>query len=98
PPRAPLCPYTTLFRSPTIATGGSAVAVTGATGLLGSEVVRELTHAGTAVRAVVRREPAPWEQIPGVEYVVADLGAPLATGALRRSEEHTSELQSPDHL
>jgi len=68
---------------PTIATGGSAVAVTGATGLLGSEVVRELTHAGTAVRAVVRREPAPWEQIPGVEYVVADLGAPLATGALR---------------
>src|SRR5207245_6193192 len=68
---------------PTIATGGSAVAVTGATGLLGSEVVRELTHAGTAVRAVVRREPAPGEQIPGVEYVVADLGAPLATGALR---------------
>src|SRR5947208_1300385 len=63
---------------PTIATGGSAVAVTGATGLLGSEVVRELTHAGTAVRAVVRREPAPWEQIPGVEYVVADLGARLA--------------------
>ena len=65
---------------------GRVVGVTGATGFLGSELVRALRDAGAVVRAVVRREPAPWERVAGVEYVLADLGEPLEPAALRTCE------------
>jgi nucleoside-diphosphate-sugar epimerase len=49
------------------------VLVTGGTGLLGKETVRALLSRGRPVRVVARREPSPWERIPGVEYIVADV-------------------------
>lgn len=49
------------------------VLVTGGTGLLGKEIVRALPSRGRPVRVVARREPSPWERIPGVEYIVADV-------------------------
>ncbi len=53
------------------------VLVTGGTGFLGKEIVRSLLARNRTVRVVSRREPAPWERMAGVEYVVAD----VATGA-----------------
>ena len=53
------------------------VLVTGGTGLLGSAVARELARVHRGVRVVSRREPAGWERIANVEYVVADLARPL---------------------
>lgn len=49
------------------------VLVTGGTGFLGKEIVAALLDRKHQVRVVARREPAPWERIPGVEYVVADI-------------------------
>src|SRR5438552_10901402 len=60
PPRSPLFPYTTLFRSPTTAPGSP----------------RSLRPAADPVR----------------------IAAKWSRRGERRSEEHTSELQSPDHL
>src|SRR5258708_29843323 len=54
PPRSTLFPYTTLFRSPSVATTGASTS------------------------------EAPVRTTPGA--------------SITRSEEHTSELQSPDHL
>jgi nucleoside-diphosphate-sugar epimerase len=51
------------------------VLVTGGTGLLGREVVRQLTEAGRGVRVLARRPPEADARFPGVEYVPADLGA-----------------------
>ncbi len=60
------------------------VLVTGGTGLLGKEIVRALLSRGRPVRVVARREPSPWERIPDVEYIVADIaggvGAQLFKG------------------
>src|SRR5258708_11014784 len=79
PPRSPLFPYTTLFRS-----------------------VRALDpqhRAGVGVPEVVQPEVV-GDRVPG--DVVARLrGRHAPAGAADhdgRSEEHTSELQSPDHL
>jgi uncharacterized protein YbjT (DUF2867 family) len=53
------------------------ILVTGATGKVGQEVVRQLSAAGSPVRALVR-DPARASHIrlPGVEIVVGDLGLP----------------------
>ena len=49
--------------------------VTGATGMLGSYIVRELLAKGCSVRALVRdASAARWLQLLGVELVVGDLG------------------------
>jgi nucleoside-diphosphate-sugar epimerase len=50
------------------------VLVTGGTGFLGAELVRSLVQRGLAVRVLARREPAPWDRVAGVEYVLGDLG------------------------
>jgi predicted dehydrogenase/nucleoside-diphosphate-sugar epimerase len=50
------------------------VLVTGGTGFLGVELVRSLVQRGLAVRVLARREPAPWDRVAGVEYLVGDLG------------------------
>src|SRR5258708_29499578 len=81
PPRSTLFPYTTLFRSTTVAVATSGVAVAPALSITGVAVV----FAGTRTRRPVLLAA-------GVATIV------LAGGDLVRSEEHTSELQSPDHL
>src|SRR5207244_11437819 len=68
PPRSPLFPYTTLFRSRSAARRESSTPTTSRCSLPSSRRgarPRDLHHAGTVTE---------------------------------RSEEHTSELQSPDHL
>src|SRR5207244_13623393 len=82
--RPPLFPYTTLFRSK------CAYTMCQGESRLGADVsplarVYPNVHLGSRVRVA--------------EFVI--LGEPprnSAAGELARSEEHTSELQSPDHL
>lgn len=50
--------------------------VTGASGFLGSALVRRLRATGSEVRVLVRK-PLPWMQLdPGIQVVVGDLGDP----------------------
>jgi predicted dehydrogenase/nucleoside-diphosphate-sugar epimerase len=53
------------------------VLVTGGTGFLGAELVRALVQRRLGIRVLARREPAPWDRVEGVEYVVGDLGAAI---------------------
>src|SRR5258708_26641429 len=83
PPRSTLFPYTTLFRSRYTGTSWrSAVA----------------TPTGTTACVDARA-------VPGLELALHPSSAAVAREAMEkastaknRSEEHTSELQSPDHL
>ena len=59
------------------------VLITGGTGSLGTVVAKELVAAGRSVRSVSRRVPAGWDQVAGVEYVVADLSQPLPAELFR---------------
>src|SRR2546426_4228280 len=83
PPRSTLFPYTTLFRSAVFGGGGAkSIAHVGAWKAI-REAGGEVTHiVATSMGAVI--------------------GAALAAGAtpdeVARSEEHTSELQSPCNL
>jgi predicted dehydrogenase/nucleoside-diphosphate-sugar epimerase len=58
------------------------VVLTGGTGFLGKAVAEALVAAGEHVRVIARREPASWERVTGVEYRVADLGAPVMPSLL----------------
>src|SRR5207244_10170542 len=89
PPSPTLFPYTTLFRSDV--RGGS---------------VRIGVRRRRAARVGVAEDDLPVRLDPGQRQLVGDPAAltvrdrhadDLAAQA-RRSEEHTSELQSPDHL
>ena len=51
--------------------------MTGGTGFLGAELVRALVQRRLGIRVLARREPAPWDRVEGVEYVVGDLGAAI---------------------
>src|SRR5207253_11158894 len=85
PPRSTLFPYTTLFRSFTIAAGSSSVSFRSYDEAAGSYNLT-LTNTGALTN------PAP------LSFTV-DAAAPdriALSGA--RSEEHTSELQSRGHL
>src|SRR5258708_38941601 len=75
PPRSTLFPYTTLFRSRGIATGGPC-------------------HPAPTARygCALRR----WYRLRGAPYAGRQSAGVWSTP--ERSEEHTSELQSPDHL
>jgi predicted dehydrogenase/nucleoside-diphosphate-sugar epimerase len=56
---------------------GPRVAVTGGTGLLGRATVDALLRGQANPVSVSRRQPAPWEREPGVQYVGHDLSQPL---------------------
>jgi predicted dehydrogenase/nucleoside-diphosphate-sugar epimerase len=58
-------------------TSGPRVAVTGGTGLLGRATVDALLRRQANPVSVSRKQPAPWEREPGVEYVAHDLSRPL---------------------
>src|SRR5207244_13330077 len=87
PPRPGLFPYTTLFRSRKRSPKEIAAQRTGATGL---------GNAGGACAFPDRW----WNHRPGNAGAgCSDQGTAASTSISRaRSEEHTSELQSPDHL
>lgn len=53
------------------------VLVTGGTGFLGREVVRELRGRGWPVRVLARKQPAAAQRVAGADYVVADLAHKL---------------------
>lgn len=63
-------------------TSRGVILVTGGSGFLGRTVLQELRDRGWPVRASVRRIPSARQQVPGVEYVEADLGRALPTGLL----------------
>lgn len=58
------------------------ILVTGGSGFLGRTVLQELRLSGWHVRASVRRTPSARQQVPGVEYVEADLGRALPPSLL----------------
>jgi uncharacterized protein YbjT (DUF2867 family) len=71
------------------------IAVTGATGLTGSELVRRLSARGVAVRALVRdRAKAP--SLPHVEIVEADLANPATLAPALRGVERAMLISSSD--
>ncbi len=53
------------------------ILVTGGTGFLGRVLVQELRGRGRPVRVVARRMPPAAERIPGIEYVLGDVGEML---------------------
>src|SRR5258708_17389093 len=76
--------------------------VTGGSRGVGAAVVDALRGAGAQVVATARSAPA--RRVEGVRFLAADLSTAEGASAVadsvarKRSEEHTSELQSPDHL
>jgi predicted dehydrogenase/nucleoside-diphosphate-sugar epimerase len=71
-------PQSRSHRAPT----GPLVALTGGTGFLGRAVTRSLLRQGYRVRVLARRLPAPWDEIPEVDYRMVDLSKPLAADIL----------------
>src|SRR4051794_41462621 len=86
PPRSTLFPYTTLFRSGDPPVGGEG-------GTAPGEASAELS-----VSPSVRGQPVPRAILHPLLERLAELGRHHLLGDRHRSEEHTSELQSPVHL
>src|SRR5256885_14951942 len=94
PPRSTLFPYTTLFRSPGGGTGVQDLRLD-----VAADGVDQFAAAG--VTGQLPEERATEALAPGEAHLAGDrargvVAPPLA--ALERSEEHTSELQSPCNL
>jgi predicted dehydrogenase/nucleoside-diphosphate-sugar epimerase len=58
------------------------ILVTGGTGFLGREVLRELKQQRIPARSVARRSPPGWDRCPSVDYIEADLAERLSAEAL----------------
>src|SRR5256885_7446470 len=88
PPRSTLFPYTTLFRSPVVHLGYTPPAYD----------ARALGHATRVAARAVR--PGSGEPPPrrAGERPAVNPDLVMRMARLRRSEEHTSELQSPCNL
>src|SRR5690348_18141417 len=84
PPRSTLFPYTTLFRSFFGITPGA-----------GGRLA-DFRIDGHAVNIAGGQPSA--QQVTGAAYLLNADGSGTATFGSSRSEEHTSELQSPVHL
>src|SRR3712207_7938299 len=92
PPRATLCPYTTLFRSAFVLTNGAGANRFPIRG--GTEAAIQPLSAGD-VRALLE------EAFTIMSAARAQIRRPLDSRAqvtISRSEEHTSELQSRQYL
>lgn len=73
------------------------ILVTGATGNVGSELVRQLSAQGARVRALVRNPArAAGLQLPNVEVVRGDLGEPASLDAALKGVERVFLLSSVD--
>src|SRR5690606_41133128 len=88
PPRPPPFPYTTLFRSRSA--GGRIV--------LGLSALPQLIHRRVAVARAVRERYALEDVLAPVQALHAYRRIRAVERAVRRSEEHTSELQSRENL
>src|SRR5207244_13328215 len=86
PPRPPLFPYTTLFRSRSSRDRSTSPAARGSRS--SAPPTRSASSWSSPADRRARAEPS-GATVPGRDF---------RRGPLRRSEEHTSELQSPDHL
>src|SRR5256885_12512833 len=89
PPRSTLFPYTTLFRSEV----RDAIRA----GAIGFTTSRSPAHETPDGRYVASRL-ATWDEVRRLVGVMSELNAGLFEIAGERSEEHTSELQSPCNL
>ncbi len=65
---------------------GPLVVVTGGTGFLGKATAKALLASNHRVRVLARRLPAAWEEVPGVEYAVADLGSGVPPALMAGAE------------
>src|SRR5256885_3071167 len=83
PPRSTLFPYTTLFRSITITPGG-----------LSSQWGAQIKNGGLFISTTMGHSPPPPPSSSGTNMVASRIDIRLD----HRSEEHTSELQSPCNL
>src|SRR2546429_9365657 len=94
PPRSTLFPYTTLFRSP--AARGEVEVEERADGIERAVVGR--LPVPVEFPATVRRRHLEMPRAPDPRVRVRVEGVHLGRRRIRRSEEHTSELQSRLHL
>src|SRR5258708_15608195 len=85
PPRSTLFPYTTLFRSDTIRAADYLVDLGPHAGVRGGQIIA----AGTVTEVMANPKSLTGQFLNGTQSI----RVPKV-----RSEEHTSELQSPDHL
>src|SRR5258708_31651333 len=88
PPRSTLFPYTTLFRSPRVPSRGRSTRSGWRTNFVRCSARSSPTSSflSTSKRRLLKNDEVGEERV--------DLGG----RRIIRSEEHTSELQSPDHL
>src|SRR2546430_8649729 len=93
PPRSTLFPYTPLFRSIRIEVAG----YTDSTGTKLSNLRLSQARAA-AVRFYLARKGVPPVRMVAKGYGASGYVAPNSTAGGRRSEEHTSELQSQSKL
>src|SRR5207244_5252573 len=95
PPLPPILPYTTLFRSPSVESKSAFARA-------GSVEEKDLPIGGTGTVAAVNGKSAITSGGASLEYQLSLSAYPVLNCTTvhnkRRSEEHTSELQSPDHL
>src|SRR5207244_11160101 len=92
-PRSPLFPYTTLFRSVRVpAAVAAAIKLNEADAALDQPPRQQTKRAEPARRFFVQTV-----KVPGQLGFLRQIHR-FRRGGLHRSEEHTSELQSPDHL
>ncbi len=75
------------------------ILVTGATGKIGREVVRQLSGAGVPARALVRDpDRAAFLRLPGIEVVVGDFRKPRTLDAALAGVDRVFLLSPPDPL
>src|SRR5207244_12332045 len=91
-PSCSLFPYTTLFRSEALLPDETVEEP-----LAGLDVDLERLAVRLGRRHVALQRVAV-RLLPDVQHQVRDVAAVEHLGLVARSEEHTSELQSPDHL
>src|SRR3712207_8138749 len=90
PPRSTLFPYTTLFRSVLVADDNQV------NRRVGEKILESAGHHATLVQN--GEETLDALAADHFEVVLMDVNMPPLNGIEARSEEHTSELQSPQYI
>src|SRR5207244_11211616 len=95
PPIATLFPYTTLFRSTALEQSRFSINDTYQQGVRELKDIAELLEGSNYETDRIVIDPA---VVRGLEYYTGPVYEVELLLDTKRSEEHTSELQSPDHL